>query len=114
MRSSPPTHTGSTLVEVYRRLLAAYGPQGWWPGAQDPFEVIVGAILVQSVAWANAERALTNLRNAGALSPEGLLRLPEAALAALIRPSGYFTVKARRLRAFVAMLADLVRHGAAA
>jgi endonuclease-3 related protein len=94
------------LVVVYQRLLAAYGPQGWWPGSSDPFEVVVGAVLTQSVAWSNVERALANLRAAGALTPAALYALDEAALATLLRPAGYYTVKARRLRAVVRLVME--------
>lgn len=89
---------------MYHRLLAAYGPQGWWPGSGDPFEIVVGAILVQSVSWKNVVQALANLEAAGALSPSALLALDHAQLASLIRPSGYYTVKARRLRAVAQMI----------
>ena len=97
------TATRARLLEIYERLLAAYGPQHWWP-AQTPFEVIVGAILTQSAAWANVEKAIGNLKAADALSPLELRRLGEEELARLIRPSGYFNAKARKLKAFVAML----------
>jgi endonuclease-3 related protein len=93
------------LLAIYHRLLAAYGPQGWWPGADDPFVVAVGAILTQNVSWSNVEKALSNLRAAGVLSPQGILALDEAALGQLIRPAGYFLVKARRLQALCRMLA---------
>ena len=69
-------HQGERLYDVYERLLAAYGPQHWWPG-ESAFEVIVGAILTQSAAWTNVERALDNLKAAGALSPGALLRQDE-------------------------------------
>lgn len=88
----------ATARSVYRRLLQAYGPQDWWP-ADDAFEVVVGAVLTQNAAWTNVEYALEHLRAAGVLEPEAMLRLPEETLARLIRPSGYFNVKARRLRA---------------
>ena len=91
------------LADVYERLYRAYGRQHWWPG-DTPFEVIVGAILTQSAAWTNVEKAIVNLKAAGALSPEGIHRLDEGDLAALIRPSGYFNAKARKLKAFVEML----------
>lgn len=94
------------LLTIYTRLFAAYGPQGWWPGGHDPFEVIVGAILTQSAAWTNVEKALTNLRNAGALTPEALLKLSEEELGRLVRPSGYFQMKARKLQAFARMLQE--------
>lgn len=101
------------LLAIYSRLYAAYGPQEWWPG-ESQFEIIAGAILTQSAAWSNVEKALANLKAANALSPEGIAALPEAKLADLIRPSGYFNAKARKLKAFVELLnegfaGDLVR-----
>jgi endonuclease-3 related protein len=90
---------------VYQRLLERYGPQHWWP-AQEPFEVIVGAILTQSAAWVNVEKAINNLSAAGKLSPEALRSLPEAELSVIIRPCGYYNVKARKLKAFVNWLGE--------
>lgn len=87
-----------SLSEVCGRLFAEYGAQGWWP-ADSPFEVMVGAVLVQSTAWANVERAIANLRDAAALSPSAIRELDGAELEALIKPSGFYRVKARRLRA---------------
>jgi endonuclease-3 related protein len=91
------------LLAVYERLLAHYGPQGWWP-AQSRFEMIIGAILVQAVAWPNVERALANLKGAGALAPAALQALPGEALADLIRPARFYRAKARKIKAFVAHL----------
>ncbi len=103
-RAGPPQVTLSDrLLDIYHRLHAAYGPQRWWPG-ETPFEVIVGAILTQSAAWANVERAIANLKAADALSPEGLARLSEGELARLVYPAGYFNAKARKLKAFVEMV----------
>jgi endonuclease-3 related protein len=96
---------GEKLQEIYHRLLARYGPQHWWP-AQEPFEVITGAILTQSTAWTNVEKAIANLKAAGKLSPEGLRQLSDKELAGLIRPCGYYNVKARRLKAFVSRLGE--------
>jgi endonuclease-3 related protein len=87
------------LTEIYRRLFERFGPQHWWP-AEELFEVIIGAILTQSTAWTNVEKAIANLKAAGVLSAKGIRQLPEAELAALIRPSGYYNVKARKLKAF--------------
>ncbi len=103
-RSTAPDDLSDRLRDIYDRLLAAYGPRGWWPGAESPFEVVVGAILTQNTAWANVERALPRLREAGALSVEGMRAIPEPELAQLLRPAGYFNTKARKLKAFVAML----------
>ena len=92
------------LLTIYERLLARHGPQHWWP-AETPFEVAVGAILTQSAAWVNVARAIANLKAAKALSAQALLALPTDELARLIRPSGYFNVKARKVKAFVDVLA---------
>jgi endonuclease-3 related protein len=89
--------------EVYRRLAARRGPAGWWP-AQSAFEVCVGAILVQNTAWTNVEKALGVLRSRELLSFEALRDLPAAEIAPLIRSSGCFNVKARRLRALLDFL----------
>lgn len=99
---SPPK---ANWLEPYARLLDAYGPQHWWPG-DTPFEVMVGAILTQNTAWSNVERAIANLKASGRLSCRGILSLGDATLAELIRPAGYFNVKARRLKALCAFLAD--------
>jgi endonuclease III related protein len=93
---------------VYRRLLRARGPKGWWPG-RTTFEVCAGAILVQNTAWPNAERALRALESRGRLSYEGLRDLTPEEIAPIIRSSGTFNVKARRLAAFVEFLGR--RHG---
>jgi endonuclease-3 related protein len=95
--------TGSGLRRVYRRLVEGHGPAGWWPG-DTPFEVCLGAILTQNTSWTNVEKALGVLRRRGLLSYEALRRVPPSRLAPLIRSSGYYNLKARRLRAFVDFL----------
>ena len=82
-----------------------FGHQHWWPG-ETPFEVCVGAVLTQNTNWGNVERALANLKAAGVLDPAKLFALPEPKLAELIRPAGYFNVKARRLRSFLRVLVE--------
>ena len=89
-------------MEVYRRLLDAFGPQRWWPGEGGAFEVCAGAILTQSAAWTNAAQALTCLKEAGALSARALDGMAEEVVAELVRSSGYFNAKARKLKAFSA------------
>jgi endonuclease-3 related protein len=91
------------LRSMHDLLVAAYGPQHWWP-ADTPFEVILGAYLTQNTAWRAVERSLANLRSAGVLSLDGLRTIPTAELQVLIRPSGFATRKAPALKAFVAML----------
>lgn len=87
-----------TIPKVYRKLLAAYGPQHWWPG-ESKFEIMVGAVLTQNTAWTNVERAIGNLKVAKALTPEKILAAHPKRLAYWLKPSGYFNVKARRLKA---------------
>lgn len=91
------------LRHFYRVLYHAWGPQHWWP-AETRFEVIVGAYLTQNTAWTNVERALANLRAGDALSISGIRSVRLSRLERLIRPSGYFRQKARRLKTFIAFL----------
>jgi len=95
--------TEKTLLQIYYRLFECYGPQHWWPG-ESPFEVMVGAILTQSTAWQNVEKAIMNLKIAGAMSPAALRGIPTPELAQLIRPSGYYNAKARKLQTLVRWL----------
>jgi endonuclease-3 related protein len=90
---------GRALLDIYHRLLAHFGLQHWWP-AEEPFEVIVGAILTQSAAWVNVEKAIANLRAVGALSAGVLRRLPVSRLATLVHPCGYYNAKALKLKSF--------------
>jgi endonuclease-3 related protein len=96
------------LLRVYDRLFERYGAQHWWP-AETPFEVMVGAVLTQNTAWSNVERAIDNLKAMqGGFCLESLLALPARRLAELIRPAGYFNVKAKRL---LSLFRFLQRHG---
>ncbi len=95
--------TREKIRAFYDAMLAAYGPQGWWP-AETPFEVVVGAILTQNTSWKNVERAIANLKREGLLSPAALDAVDTARLAEVIRPAGYFRIKAARLKHFIAML----------
>lgn len=95
------------LMGMYQAMRAHFGHRKWWPG-NSPFEVCVGAILTQNTAWRNVVRAITNLKAASALDPIRIHELSHDELAALIRPAGYFNVKARRLRNFVDLL--VLRH----
>jgi endonuclease-3 related protein len=91
------------LLEVYHRLLGCYGQQHWWPG-DGPFEVIVGAILTQSAAWSNVEKAIHNLKERDMLSTDALRRVPLSELARLVYPSGYYNAKAGKIKSFVEWL----------
>ena len=100
---SPLAGNDRGLLAIYRRLLRRQGHASWWPG-ESSFEICLGAILVQNTAWTNVEKALGVLRERGLLSFAALRAMPAAALAPLIRSSGYFNVKARRIEAFLAFL----------
>ncbi len=93
------------LPDIYHRLMTTYGPQHWWP-AEEPFEVMVGAILTQSAAWLNVEKAIANLKRARALSPEALRRFSLPEIATLIRPCGYYNAKARKLKSLAHWLGE--------
>lgn len=88
-----------TLDKVYITLFGHYGPQGWWPG-DTPFEVMVGSVLTQNTAWSNVEKAINNLKAAQVLDAETIAALEPSRLAELIRPAGYFNIKAKRLQNF--------------
>lgn len=92
-----PRSGAARLRGVYRRLLNHFGPQAWWPG-ESPFEVMVGAVLTQNTSWKNVERAIDNLRRAEVLTLPAMYALSVEELAELIRPAGYFRLKAKRLR----------------
>ncbi len=132
-----PAATAAAVGRLYERLAARYGPQGWWPlatlagrpgydergshprlygvpGPRQRFEVAAGAVLTQNTAWLNAEAALKGLAAEGLLAPAALLAFPARRLGALIRPSGYYNQKARKLRALAACLAGLPRGRAPA
>lgn len=95
----------AVLRKIFDKLYAFYGPQNWWPG-DTPFEVAVGAILTQNTNWSNVEKAISNLKKERVLNAKALYALPVNKLASLIKPSGYFNIKAKRLRSFLAFLAD--------
>lgn len=91
------------LREYYDALFAAHGPQHWWPG-RTRFEIIVGAILTQNTSWTNVARAIASLRREKLLSPRAIESVSNVHLARLIRSSGYFRQKTKKLKAFVHFL----------
>jgi len=88
-------------MELYEAMRARFGHRGWWPG-DDPLEIAVGAILTQNTNWSNVEKAIANLKGAGCLGVTDLHAMSREELAELIRPAGYFNVKAGRLKNFIA------------
>ena len=91
------------LLQIYKKLYTSFGPQHWWPG-ETPFEVAVGAILTQNTNWGNVEKAIENLKKNRLLRPSALHELSHDRLAELIRPAGYFNIKAKRLKNFIDLL----------
>lgn len=98
-----PLPASDRLLQIYGMLLEQYGPQYWWP-AETPFEVCIGAILTQNTSWSNVEKAIASLKAADLLTVSAIAGLEPSVLAALIRPAGYFNVKAVRLQQFVRFL----------
>jgi endonuclease-3 related protein len=97
--------TSQLLMEMYRAMHGRFGHQGWWPG-QSPLEICVGAILTQNTNWTNVAKAIANLQTAGVLDLAKLHSMPPASLAELIRPAGYYNIKARRLKNFLARVVE--------
>lgn len=93
------------LNKIYRILYKSFGPQKWWPG-DTPFEIAVGAILTQNTNWGNVEKAISNLKREKVLNARALHQLKPDKLASLIKPSGYFNVKAKRLKGFLSYLSS--------
>ena len=95
--------TKRLLLKTYKKLYKAYGPRHWWP-AETSFEVMVGAILTQNTSWKNVERAIQCLKGKGVLNIDGIHQLKRSELASLIKSSGYYRIKADRLKTFVVFL----------
>lgn len=92
--------TSEQLMEIYSLLYDAFGPQQWWPG-ETQIEIAVGAILTQNTSWSNVKKAIANLKNADCLTAQKLYDLKIEELAQLIRPAGYYNIKAKRLKNFI-------------
>ena len=93
------------LYEIYESLFAHFGPQNWWP-ADTPFEICVGAILTQNASWKNVKIAIDNLKKKDLLDPFKLYNIPLESLSQIIKPSGFYNTKAKRLKNFVKFLIE--------
>jgi len=93
----------TSLLDSYTALYHHFGKQNWWP-ADTKFEVIIGAILTQNTNWQNVEKAISNLRKKKLLRLDKLKNIKTSALAQLIRPAGYYNIKAQRLKNFIDFL----------
>jgi endonuclease-3 related protein len=99
------TPNSALLMKIFNRLYETYGPRHWWPG-ETAFEVMVGAILTQNTSWRNVEKAIERLKARRVLYIKGIHRLKKTELASLIRSSGYYRIKAERLKAFVDFIVE--------
>lgn len=97
VRGLPVNTISARLNEIYKCLSEAYSPQHWWP-ADNPLEVMVGAVLTQNTSWQGVQKAIANLKHNGMLESSKLQAIPTVELAELIRPAGYFNLKATRLK----------------
>ena len=91
------------LLNIYNKLYAHFGPRHWWP-ADSPFEVMIGAILTQNAAWSNVEKAISNLKHAGLLTPKKIEKVSTRTLQKAVRPSGFYKEKAKKLKDLVRFL----------
>jgi endonuclease-3 related protein len=105
MTGNKKLNNRKTLIGIYDALYSHFGPQHWWPG-DTPFEIAVGAVLTQNTNWGNVEKAIGNLKREKALNARTLHEISHKKLASLIKPAGYFNVKAKRLKHFLAFLSD--------
>uniref|UniRef100_A0A7C4U7X3 Endonuclease III domain-containing protein n=1 Tax=candidate division WOR-3 bacterium TaxID=2052148 RepID=A0A7C4U7X3_UNCW3 len=88
------------IRKIYEILFKRFGEQHWWPGETD-FEIIVGAILTQGTNWKNVEKSINNIKERGLLELEKFKNLSIEEIRELIKPSGFFNVKAKRLKNFL-------------
>lgn len=100
----------ANALDLYRSLLSEHGPQGWWP-AETQYEVVAGALLAQNTNWRNVEKAIASLKDAGALSPQAILKIQNPELETLIRPSGFFRQKAVRLKLLAKKYLEIAERG---
>lgn len=88
------------LMRWYRILRNHFGFLNWWPG-ETKLEICIGAILTQSTAWKNVEKAIDNLKKEGLLDVLALHRVEEKTLAQLIRSALYYNQKAKKIKIFI-------------
>lgn len=91
------TLVSEKLHQFYDLMFLKYGPQNWWPG-DSPWEICVGAVLTQNTNWNNVEKAVNNLKNSDCLKNKKILSINTQKLAEIIKPSGYYNIKAERLK----------------
>lgn len=115
------------MLSVYKKLQDKFGKQGWWPitdaiseksiyhlntprNEQEKLEISLGAILTQNTSWNNAEKAIISLKKEKLISKEKLKKINENKLANLIKSSGYYKQKAKKIKIFVNLKGKLNRE----
>ncbi|MDI6592004.1 MAG: hypothetical protein QME61_03675 [Patescibacteria group bacterium] len=99
------------IYQIYQELFKKYGdPKDFWAKWckrrktwPEREEIAIGAILTQRTNWRNVELALKNLEKAKALSIEKICQIGKrnmGRLEDLIKPSGFYKQKAKRLFCF--------------
>ncbi|HID15541.1 MAG TPA: endonuclease III domain-containing protein [Candidatus Atribacteria bacterium] len=100
MKNTEQNKIEKILLRYFNKMYNHFGPLNWWPG-DSPFEVMVGAVLTQNTSWSNVEKAISNLKQKGYLDPYKILDLSLKELAEIVKPSGFFNVKAKRLKSLI-------------
>ena len=106
MEMTQYSHRLETIASICHELIRWYQPRNWWPGREDPFEVVVGAILTQRTTWSQVSKAIAGLRQEGLLSPQAFIAADRARIERLLRPAGFYREKTKKLLAFCRMLKD--------
>ncbi|EAJ7224513.1 endonuclease III domain-containing protein [Campylobacter coli] len=97
-------------ADIFKKLLACnldFKEFDWLEnqGLSD-FELLISVILTQNTKWDNVLKALNNLKNARISSLEQLSNLSNLELATLIKPSGFYNTKAKRLKELANKILD--------
>ncbi len=100
-----PLFPDNNVGKIFNILYSIYGPQFWWPG-ESQFEIIIGAILTQNTSWQNVAKAIANLKEYDLLDPKSLFTADPYHVRELIKPSGFYNIKYKRLRSFLEYLAN--------
>ncbi len=94
------------LLRIYEALFARFGPQRWWPG-DSPWEIAVGAMLTQQVAWTNVVKAIDNLKSANLLELQNIINADVERVKELIKPVGFYNQKSKRLLGFALYVSEI-------
>jgi endonuclease-3 related protein len=85
------------LLNIFHKLLDAFGKRNWWPGETE-LEIIIGAVLTQNTSWKNVEKAIDSLKRRNVLDINSLYKMDREILAFIIKPSGFYNIKSKRLK----------------